>query len=93
MRRVAQRGLYFYNYSDYLFSWCCRCMFCFKCCRKCVAVDHRISKLERYQQASKRLNCEIDVVTLLQQQRVGQFVAKMVLKKHQRAMVTNFKRH
>lgn len=48
MRRVAQRGIYFYNYSDYLFSWCCRCMFCLKCCRKCVAIDHRISKLERH---------------------------------------------
>ena len=92
MRTVAKRGKYFYNYSDWWFSSFTRCMCCFKCCRV-GCIDSRISKIERHEEASKKLNAEIDVVTLLQGLRTGSFVAKMVLKKHQRALVTNFKRH
>ena len=33
---------------------------------------------------------EIDIVKLLYVQRIGQFMAKLMLKRHQRALVTNF---
>ena len=33
---------------------------------------------------------EIDIVKLLYIQRIGQFMAKLLLKRHQRALVTNF---
>ena len=36
---------------------------------------------------------EIDIVKLLYLQRVSSFIAKLILKKHQRALVTSFKKY
>ena len=52
-----------------------------------------MAKLERHEAASERLANEIDIVKLLYVQRIGQFIAKLILKKHQRALVTNFKKY
>ena len=39
------------------------------------------------------LSEEVDVVSLIQGLRVGQFIAKLILNKHQRALVTSFKKY
>lgn len=91
MRTVAERGKYFYNYSEYLLSLILRFVCC--CCSQGPWLKRRIKKLKRHEAASERLANEIDIVKLLSIQRVGHFMAKLVLKKHQRALVTNFSKY
>ena len=90
MRTVAERGKYFYHYSDYMLTWFLR-SFC--CCffKNSPWFERKIEKLERHEQASEKLAEEIDIVKLLQNQRLGLFMAKLILKKHQRALITNFR--
>ena len=82
MFTVAERGKYFYNYSEYLlsliFRFFCRCA----CSRSRTWYKRRISKLERHEIASERLANEIDIVKLLYLQRISSFLAKLMLKKH-----------
>ena len=52
-----------------------------------------MQRLKRHEEASEQLNNEIDIVKLLYVQRIGQFIAKLILKKHQRALVTSFKKY
>ena len=64
MKTVAERGKYWYDYSDYLFasildSWCCSCFKKRNCYKK------RVKKLRRRERASEKLAEEIDVVKLL----------------------------
>ena len=81
MRTVAERGKYYYNYSEYL-SVSCLSKFC--CCffRNCQWYKRRMERLERHEEASEQLANEIDIVKLLYVQRIGQFIAKLILKKH-----------
>jgi len=68
MKVVAERGKYFYNYTDYMLSSLLRC---FTCC--CTGQQRkpggwlalRLQKLERHETASERLAQEIDIVKLL----------------------------
>mmetsp|Transcript_1272 Transcript_1272/g.1708 ORF Transcript_1272/g.1708 Transcript_1272/m.1708 type:complete len:223 (-) Transcript_1272:408-1076(-) len=89
MATVAERGKYFYDYSEYLLSIFLRTLCC--CCKGSPWMERRVKKLERHEAASERLANEIDIVKLLYMQRISSFVSKLVLKKHQRALVTNFK--
>ena len=57
---------------------------------RCV---ERQERLKRHEEASEKLNDEIDIVKLVYVQRIGQFLAKLILKKHQRALVTSFKKY
>ena len=84
MEIIAERGKYFYSYSDYLVSSLAR-TFCSCCCSKDKqggCFSRRIRKLERHEQASERLASEIDIVKLLYLQRIGAFMAKLILRKH-----------
>ena len=90
MKTVAERGKYFYNYSEYLLA-CFIKTFCSCCCRSTNCYKRRQKRLERHQEASERLNNEIDIIKLLYVQRLGQFMAKLLLKRHQRALITTFK--
>lgn len=49
--------------------------------------------MERHEAASEKLADEIDIVKLLYVHRVGQFLAKLILNKHQRVLVTSFKKY
>ena len=91
MQTVAQRGKYWYSYVEYLWAsllaaWFCCCFQGKQCTKK------RVSRLSRYNQAVEKLEDEIDIVKLLYVQRIGQFIAKLILKKHQRVLVTNFQK-
>ena len=90
MQTVAERGKYWYDYSEYLcaqilVSWCCSCF------KKCDCVKRRAKRLKRHERAYEKLTDEIDIVKLLYVQRIGQFIAKLILRKHQRALITSFK--
>ena len=91
MQTVAERGKYWYSYSEYLLasllvSYCCTCFKDHSC------IKRRSKRLKRHKYAYEKLANEIDIVKLLYVQRVGQFIAKLFLRKHQRALVTNFKK-
>ena len=91
MTIVAERGKYFYNYSEYLLSLILRFFCCCCASNKDGCLKRRMAKLERHEAASERLANEIDIVKLLYLQRISTFLSKLMLKKHQRALVTNFK--
>ena len=92
MRSIAERGKYWYSFWEYEFIWI---MSKFCCCffKNAKWYKDRLKKLERHEEASQKLADEIDIVKLLYVQRVGQFIAKLILKKHQRALVTSFRKY
>ena len=66
------------------------------CC--CVNKDSlrwkvRNFKFERYEKAVEKMNAEIDILKHIQNQRVSEFIAKLVLRKHQRALVQSFQKY
>ena len=81
MKTVAERGRYWYGYSEYLctsfLSSCCCCL-----CKKSPWYNRRLDRLKRHQEAAHKLVDEIDIVKLLYVQRIGQFIAKLTLNKH-----------
>ena len=81
LNTVAERGKYWYNYSEYLCisllsSFCC----CFVSDRKWFT--KRLQKLKRHQEAGERLSQEIDIVKILYNIRLVQLIAKLTLKRH-----------
>ena len=53
MRTVAERGKYFYTYAEYTFSRLFRLLCC--CCDRTPWLVRRLKKLERHEEASKKL--------------------------------------
>ena len=89
MRTVAERSTYWYNYSEFLCTSLLR-KFCSCCCKNLTAYKQRLLKLERHEDAQDRLISEIDIVKIVHALRVAQFISKMILKRHQRALVASF---
>ena len=67
--------------------------FCSCFCRRSDWYKAKIEHMRRHDQACERLDKEIDICKLLQNQRIGLFIAKLILKKHQRALVTSFDKY
>jgi len=81
MRTVADRGRYFYRYEEYMFIWLLKqCCCCFLSNSKWF--ETKLKRLDRHEEASEKLANEIDIVKLIYVQRVGQFIAKLILNKH-----------
>ena len=93
MRKVASRGKYFYYYSEYLLMCFLRTFCCCFCSESRPCYRRRMERLKRHEEACEKLDSEVDIVKLLYVQRVGSFIAKLILKKHQRALVTTFKKY
>ena len=92
MLTVAERGKYHYRYAEYLCTRLYRKLCC--CCKtEAGRCESRIKRLQRHEQASEKLAEELDVVKFLYVHRIGQFIAKLMLNKHQRALVTSFKKY
>ena len=92
MQTVAERGKYNYSYLESRITFLLNLFF--KCCLKNkVWFKHRMEKLERHKKASEMLADEIDIVKFIYVLRIGQFLSKLILKKHQRALVTSFKKY
>ena len=92
LRIVAERGKYFYNYSEYLCAGAIR-FFCSCCCKHKPWYRRHLEKLERHDAASEKLSMEIDIIKFIYVLRVGQFLSKLILNKSQRALVTSFKKY
>ena len=90
MRTVAERGKYFYSYSESRTTSFLK-FFCSCCLENKPWYKKRIERLERHSKATDKLADEIDIVKFIYVLRIGQFISKLILNKHQRALVTSFK--
>ena len=92
LQTVAERGKYHYNYSEFFFttllnSYCC----CFVSRSKWF--KKRMKRVKRHEDACERLVNEVDIVQVLYSHRISQLLARLTLKKHQRALVSSFKQY
>jgi len=71
---------------EYL-RWLCGC-----CCKDLDWYKRKVAKLERHEKAVEVLTEELDIVKQIKGDRVTDFLAKMSLKRYQRALVANFHR-
>ena len=79
---VSERGKLYYKFSEYHSTW-----FLDKCCCCFLRRDSRfwrsrIFKYKRYEKAIERLTEEIDILKHISSQRLSQFMAKLILRKH-----------
>ena len=65
---------------------------CGCCCKDLDWYKRKVSKLERHEKAVEVLTEELDIVKQIKGDRVTDFLAKMSLKRYQRALVENFQR-
>ena len=90
LNTVSERGKYWYDYSEYLAIAFCKSFCCCFVSRR-DWFKRRLKKLERHEEASERLNSEIDIVKFVYTLRIVHLIAKLTLKKHQRALISSFK--
>ena len=81
MRNVAERGKYFYSYSESRFTKLLN-TFCSCCLKNKAWFKRRIERLERHEEASEKLAAEVDVVKFIYILRTGKFISKLMLNKH-----------
>ena len=90
---VSERGKLYYTFFEYQLTWildkCCCCFIK----RDSRGWRSRIFKYTRYEKAIERLSEEIDICKHISSQRLSQFMAKLILRKHQRALVQSFKQY
>ena len=55
--------------------------------------QRRIERLTRHEKAQNRLVQELDLVQVLKIKRISEFISKLFLKRHQRALVSSFRQY
>ena len=92
MKSVAERGKYFYSYTEYRLTaflhTFCRC-----CLKESDWFKRRMARHERHEAAQEKLSEEVDIINFIYVLRIGQFISKLILRKHQRALVTSFQKY
>ena len=88
---IVDSDKFSYDFTDYIFTWILR-----TCCCCCVKKNSfwwkkQEFKYQRYEDATERLNKEIDIVKHVSNLRISGFLAKLILRKHQRALVRSFR--
>lgn len=79
---IIERGKFDYTFREYYFTWFIT-KFCCCCIRKnSQRAKIRQFKYDRYLDAIDRVNKEIDILKHVSNQRVSDFIAKLVLRKH-----------
>ena len=90
---LTERGIFRYSFANYYWTWflisCCCCFLR----RQSIWWQRKQFKYDRYNRAVERLNEDIDILKHLSNQRVSTFIAKLILRKHQRALVHSFRKH
>ena len=64
LRTVAERGKYWFDYSEYLATNLIK-LVCSCCCHRREWYLRRVKRLERHEEASAKLADEIDICKLL----------------------------
>ena len=91
-RSVTESSPYSYGYPEY-FLFSLLSLTCGRCLRTQECFKRRLNRINRYEDASERLENELDIVKLVKSMRILDFIARVVLKKHHRALVPHFKKH
>ena len=92
MKTVSQEGHYFVNFSEYMGSRVLRAL-CNCCCKSKQCYKERMQRLKRHKIAQERLISEVDLVSVMQMKRTAEFMAKLSLKRYQRALVSRFRKY
>ena len=79
---IVDSDKFSYDFTDYIFTWILR-----TCCCCCVKKNSfwwkkQEFKYQRYEDATERLNKEIDIVKHVSNLRISGFLAKLILRKH-----------
>ena len=90
---VVERGKFFYRFSEYYCTWMLQCCFCCFVKKESLWWKNRDFRYKRYEKAVERLNEEIDVLKHVSTQRTSEFISKLILRKHQRALVQSFQKY
>ena len=72
------RGKYEYGYVEYVLTDLMMKLCC--CCSKKPCYERRKQKLERHEEATSRLESELDIVNFIYVHRLSKFMAKLSLK-------------
>ena len=89
---VSHQARFMYNYVEFRFISIFN-KFCYCCCKRLKCFQERKLRLERYQEASDKLNNEMDIAELIRSIRASDFVSQVYLKKHQLGLIPNFKEY
>ena len=92
MRTVSERGKYFYSYMESRVTNLLN-IFCGCCIKHKPWFKRRMERLNRHKDATEKLAEEIDIVKFIYVLRIGKFISKLILNKHQRALVTSFQNY
>ena len=84
---VVERGKFWYRYSEYFCTWFLRCFICCAKCKDSRWWKNRDFRYKRYEKAVENLKKEIDILKHIGNQRSSEFISKLILRKHQRALV------
>lgn len=90
---VIERGKFNYRFSEYQCTWLLRICCCCFIRKDSLWWRKRDFRYKRYETAVERLNEEIDILKHVQTQRTSEFIAKLILRKHQRALVQSFAKY
>ena len=92
IRSVTEKGSYFYCMQELMMFKVMR-LFCSCCAKHKPWYQKRLKRFNRHEDASEALKKELDITRLVKVLRIGEFLAKLILRKHQRALVSNFKKY
>ena len=90
---VIERGKFYYLYREYMSTWLLSILCCCLIKKESLWWKRRKFRYTRYETAVTRLNEEIDILKHPQTQRLSEFISKLILRKHQRALVQSFKKY
>jgi len=91
-RTVVKQSTYSYSYFEYWLTKYVKLLLG-PCCRGKRAFDRRVDRFTRHKEASDRLSGEMDIARVVKSLRVVEFLARVVLNKHQRALIPKLKKH
>ena len=86
IKSIVTQGKHIYNYHEYIFSLCLKAC-CFCCCKKAKWAQKSVDRLERHEAAREKMVAEVDIMQLINAQRLTKFMAKLFLRQHLRAMI------
>ena len=79
---IKERGKFYYRYSEYILTWLAGCCCCCFIKKDSIWWKSKQFKYKRYEDAVEQLNNEIDILKHVSNQRISEFIAKLVLRKH-----------
>ena len=79
---IIERDKFSYSFSEYFSTWLLKSYFC--CCIRKSSNFWKLRQLkyERYGKAVSKMNNEVDILKHVSNQRVSEFISKIILKKH-----------